>query len=387
MDDTKASQNQQKSFFLHTPSGFWRILLSAASSFGFYAILLLVFHVVQPDLDEHIAISERMWLNGKVPAHPMFYALIQVLSFFTNDAKLELMAAFLIFGTAQMMKIIAACSFVETITDQKMSWLSFAAVFISCWMITPGIFEEKFIVNQMVPNFFHNGTLMVSIPFSIWMVQNMYRLATEEDFTRTGTIILAGILSGLGKPSLLFCVIPVFPVYVFLKKGISIQLLRALQISLLLSFLVIGQSLYLRINPPNYIGTFKIEFLPFYQYGTFWDHVKVLAYSLAIPVFLFITGKKELKKDFLFFLAGCHFFGLGIAFTLVDTINGMKFNNMTWQTSVTLLLMLISFSGTYFQSDKIGLKRKVVMLMGFAACLGYFGLYSFKVIIFRTFFL
>lgn len=364
-----------------------RWLVAAASSFGYFAVVLLIYRVVQPDLDEHIIIAEGMWKNGKVPAHPVFYTLIQLLSFFTNDFELELIAAFLIFGTAQTMKIIMAGKLVETVSGKKLNLIAFLAVFISCWMITPGIFEDKFIVNQMVPNFLHNGTLLISIPFYLWMIQRMYLLVEREDSGSIRQILYSGILAGLCKPSFLFCIIPVFPLYVYLRKGISYTLLQALQVALIFAFLIIGQSLYLRLNPPNYIAEFKIKFLPFYQYGSFSQHVKVLLYSLSVPALLFVFGRKEMRNAFLYFLGACHFFGLLIAFTLVDTINGIRFNNMTWQTSVTLLLLLVLTSGIFFQSERIVRPVKLLMFSVLLACLAYTGWYSFQVIVYRNFFL
>jgi hypothetical protein len=374
--------------FLQRPVfGWWRWLAAALPSFGYFAVVILVFNVIQPDLDEHIIISEGMWENGKVPAHPMFYACIQLLSFFTNDFQLELIAAFIIFGTAQTMKIITAGNLIETISGKKLSQASFIAVFISCWMITPGIFETQYIVNQMVPNFFHNGTLLMSIPFYLWMIRRMYMLVEQDDSGSIRQILLAGIFAGLCKPSFMFCIIPVFPLYVYLRKGISYPLLQALQISLTFSFLIIGQSLYLRINPPNYISSFKIKFMPFYQYGSFSQHVKVLLYSLSVPALFFLLGRKELKKAFLYFLMACHFLGVLIAFTLVDTINGIKFSNMTWQTSITLLLLLITTSGLFFQSDRVRFSAKLFMFCVLFACLAYTGWYSFQVVVYRNFFL
>ena len=364
----------------------WIWVISAISSFSFFAVILFVFRVLQPDLDEHILISEGMWKNGKIPAHPLFYLLIQVFSLFTNNITLEIFAAFIIFSFAQTFKIVAGSVLAETITKKKLSVISFVGVFISSWIITPGVFENHFIINQMVPNFFHNGTLLLSIPFSIWMLRNIYLLVEEDDFSVIRQIIYSGLLAGLSKPSFLFCIIPVFPCYVLMRKGISRQLLSALQISLLFTFLIIGQSLYLRINPPNYISSFKIQFLPFFQYGTVFQHFKTLFYSLLIPAILYFSAKHETKTSFIGFLAGCHLFGLGIAFCLVDSINGIKFNNMTWQTSVTLLLLLISLSGIFFQSDKIRLSRKSLVLVFLLLNLGYFGWYSFHVILYRSFF-
>lgn len=365
----------------------WIWAVSAATSFSFFALMLLVFRVIQPDLDEHIIISDGMWKNGKVPAHPVFYFLIQLFSFFSKDFTLELFAAFLIFSLAQTFKIISGVALVETISKKEISNWAFFGVLVTCWIITPGFFDEKFIINQIEPNFFHNGTLLVSAPFSIWMVRNMYLLAECDDFSKTKYILYSGIMAGLSKPSILFCVIPLFPFYAYMCRGISRNLLKALQISLLLSFLIIGQSLYLRINPPNYIDTFKIHFLPFYQYGSVYQHLKVVFFSLIIPLMIFIFGKGVFKNAFFSFLVACHALGLTIAFTLVDSINGIKFNNMTWQTSLTLLTILISMVGLFFQSGKISIIFKSIVTLFLNFCLGYFAWYAYQVIIYRSFFI
>lgn len=362
-------------------------IFSTLSSCVFFSTTILYFKVWQPDLDEHILISEGMFENGKVPAHPLFYFFIQFFSFFSKNFRLEVFAGFLVFSAAQTMKIIASSDLVESISRRKMTWIGFLVVFCSCWVITPGIFEEHFIINQIVPNYFHNGTLHLSIPFSLWLLRKIYLFVELNEERRIRQIIQLGIIAGLCKPSILFCLIPLFPAYVYLRKGISGQLLGALQVSLLFSFLLIGQSLYLRLNPPNYISSFKIEFRPFFQFGSLWYHFKVLVYSLFLPLLLFIAGWPKSRNPFILFLALCHFLGLIITFTLVDSINGIKFNNMTWQSSVTLLLLLVSTGGLVFQSEKIGMKAKLSLLLLFMGYMAYTAQYFFHVIVYRSFFL
>jgi len=365
----------------------WIWIFSTLSSCVFFSVIILLFNVLQPDLDEHILISEGMFLNGKIPAHPLFYFFIQLFSFFSKNFRLEVFAGFLIFSAAQILKIIASSDLVESISRRKMTWIGFLVVFCSCWVITPGIFEEHFIINQIVPNYFHNGTLHLSIPFSLWLFQKIYQFVELNEERRIRQIIQLGIIAGLCKPSILFCLIPLFPTYVYFRKGISGQLLGALQISLLFSFLLIGQSLYLRMNPPNYITTFKIEFHPFYQFGSLWNHFKVIIYSLFLPLILYIAAMPKSRNPFIYFLALCHLLGLIIAFTLVDSINGVRFNNMTWQTSVTLLLLLVTTGGLFFQSEKIVLKAKLGMLVVIMGYMAYSVNYFFHVIVYRSFFI
>jgi len=369
-----------------SPGLFWGI--SIAFSFGFYFFPLIVFRIVQPDLDEHIVISENMFVDWHVPAHPLFYFLIQLFSFFTKNLTLEIWAAFLVFSLAQLLKIYASREVVEEIFGYKLTIFSYLVLVLCQLVISFSIFESHFIMNQMSPNYFHNGTLQLSIPFALLLFREAVRFQKSEGSYRILKILGFGLLVCLSKPSFLFCFIPLFPTYILFTRGIGRKLLGSLKILTLFSFIIIGQSLYLKLNPPNYVTSFKVLFLPFYQFGSFQSHLSMMFYG-SFLILLGLLLEPRLRKEASFqFLIAMLFFAYVISFLFVDSINGNLYSNMTWQTTVILYLLLIVACGHIFQPQKVGFHwRQGLFLFALLANVGYTFIYFIYVIGMRTFFI
>lgn len=323
-------------------------------SFGFYGLLLLVFRVIQPDLDEHIVIAENMFTDGKVPAHPFFYFLIRLFSAFSLNFKAELFAAFVVFSLAQAAKLYASRSLVETIFSIRLSAVAIAGLFLCQLVISFSVSEPRFIINQISPNYFHNGTLQLSLPFALWCLREAIVFSrSEEENPPFRFILYSGFLCGLAKPSFLFCFIPSFPVFLFFRHGLSRKLLSGLQVATLFSFLVMGQSFYLKINPPNYVTSFRVLFLPFYQFGSLSSHLSMLVFGGFCAWAGILLRPSWWRNPLGIWLLGMWVFSLGISFTLVDEINGDRYSNMTWQTSVLFyLLLLVSFGAVVSAEER-----------------------------------
>jgi hypothetical protein len=362
---------------------------SALVSFGFYFFLLIVFRILQPDLDEHIVISENMFKDWHVPAHPLFYFLVQLLSFFTRNLNLEIWAAFVVFSMAQVLKLRFSQLLIEEAFGYKLDLFSFLVLILIQFIISFSAFENYFIVNQISPNYFHNGTLQLSIPFAILLFREALRFEkSREEAPTIRKMVLFGLIMGLAKPSFLFCFIPVFPAYIFYTSGIGRKLLGSLQVSTLFTFLVIGQSYYLRVNPPNYVTSFKVLFMPFYQFGSLGSHLTMILMG-CLPVILGCLLEPGILKDkrfhFLMAMLGLAYL---ISFLFVDMINGALFSNMTWQTTVVLYILIIMVFGKLFRPDSKmeGLKRiafSVLILIQ----VGYTAFYLFHAISMHTLFI
>lgn len=352
---------------------FW---LAGVFSFAFYGLLILGFGVIQPDLDEHIVISENMF-DGRIPAHPMFYTFIQLFSWFTKSKKLEIIAGTLIFSMAQWAKIAISRQILEEIFGLKFTILPFLILLSLQLIISFSLGDSHFIVNQICPNYFHNGTLACSIPFALLLFRESWRFAHQPDYPNR-YMVYFGFLMALAKPSFLFCFIPLFPAFILYLHGLGRKLLGSLQVSLLLTFVIMGQSFYLRLNPPSYIGSFKVAFMPFYHYGTPFMHVKLVLGGLFLCLPLLLIGGKSLfrRADFLFILAML-VFAYGLSFNFVDIINGYMFSNMSWQTTIVLYLLMIMAFGYAWTKKNVPLWQWGLFSIFFLANLFYTLLYLF----------
>jgi hypothetical protein len=363
-------------------------MISILFSFGLFGILLLKFHVLQPDLDEHILISEGMFNEWRVPAHPLFYFFVQLFSFFTKKLSWEVNAAFVVFSLAQLAKIKFSKDLIEDVFQYKMGFWSFGALILLQVCISFSIFGTDFIIGQISPNYFHNGTLMISMPFAIKLLHEGYRFQKEGGRNGIKKMILFGLLVALSKPSFLFCFIPVFPAYILVTRGMSRELLGSLQVSTLLSFMIIGQSYYLKFNPPSYVQSFKVLVLPFHQFGTLPGHLTMFFGGLFL-IFIALALNFELIRNRLFqWIFLMQLLGYFIAIIFVDSIDGIYFSNMTWQASAVLYLLLIISAGSIFKpsSNQNFVWRKVIFSLALLANSGYSLYYLYLAVGLRTLF-
>jgi hypothetical protein len=364
---------------------FWAI--SAIFSFGFYFCLLIIFRILQPDLDEHIVISENMFTDWHVPAHPMFYFLVQLLSFFSKNMNLEIWAAFFIFSFAQLLKIRVSKILIEEVFNYRMGLFPFLMLLLAQLVISVSIFESKYIVDQISPNYFHNGTLQLSLPFALLLFLESWRFQKGSENYSIRGMLFYGILVCLSKPSFLFCFIPMFPTYILYTKGIGRKLLSSLQVSTLFTFFIIGQSFYLRLNPPNYVTSFKVLFMPFYQFGDFRGHISMIFYGCFLIILTFAMDWKFVKEELIQFLVSMLVLAYLISFLFVDMINGDLYSNMTWQASVVIYILLIVCLGRVFKPGKDqSLIKKGVFSIAIAFNVVYTFLYLFHAIGMRTLF-
>lgn len=362
--------------------------IAASFSFGLYFILLIVFRVEQPDLDDHIVISENMFKDWRVPAHPLFYSLIQLLSFFSKNHDLEVFAAFLVFSLTQFAKILISKRLIEEVFNYTLDLFGFLVLVMAQLVISFSVFEKYFIINQICPNFFHNGTLQLSIPFVLLLLLEAWRFAKGDEKYSIKKMLLYGLLVALSKPSFLFCFIPVFPAYILYVNGIGRKLLASLQVSTLFTFIIMGQSFYLRMNPHSYLTSFKIAFLPFFQFGSLQSHMSMMVYGLFIPIIAFCLKPQYFQDRFVQFLLVMLVLSFAISFSFVDVLNGVYYSNMTWQTSVIMYLLLAFGLGCIFKPGVNGLTwKQLVFSIAVLANAVYSLIYFFYAVGMKTLFI
>jgi hypothetical protein len=342
-------------FFLSEISNRERHLIAGFFSLLLFMILLLWGKIFQPDLDEHIAISSRM-MKGETIGHPLFFLLLQVFSLFSNENGPMLFAAFLIFSAASYGKIIFSLQLCETIREKTVNRLMNIMVILCQLALGFPFLSEGFIKGNLSPNFFHNGTLSLSIPPSLYLLNKSILWLKNKETGRPFRMLIAGIIIVLSKPSFLFCWIPVMPCYVLYKEGAGRKLISFLQISIVLIFALFAQSLLLKSSSIN----FKIVFAPLGFFGSIQNHLAVFFAAFIFPASTLITNLNYWKKnDGLFFLL-MMVQGLFLSFLFYDVINGFISPNMTWQSSIMNYLLLLF--GSIALADLLEKRRFILAL-------------------------
>lgn len=349
------------------------------SSFGLYAVLVLKYRIVQPDLDEHIQFSNDMFIDWKVPAHPLFYFLIQLFSGFSKNLDKEIFAAFLIFSSAQFAKIWASHRLIQNLFGYTLEGVGFLLLILMQYCISFSFTELKFIVGQISPNYFHNGTLLVSMPFALLLLGEGYKFWEQPTHKKLLLILLFGFFTLLGKPSFLFCFIPVFPLFVLLRYKFSVTFYKSVIASAGLFACIVLQSLYLKFNPPNYVKSFDVFFMPFYQFGDATGHFKTIIFGggiwlVGLILFPKMVNEKPLQLGLMLLVPA-----FTIAFLFVDMVNGDLYSNMTWQaTIVTYMMIVIVLGAIYKPVNQITAWKKFL----FACVIGAYLLYTIAYLLF-----
>jgi hypothetical protein len=352
-----------------------------------YGIIILVFKVDRPDLVLHIGIAEKAFATNNYPVHPIFFGLLEVISFFTHQYPLFLFAGFIIFSAAQYFKIILSLKILQEYFNRDITILLFLAVLVLQAAIPIPFFSENFMVNSLSINYFHNGTLAVSIPFALALMLNMMRYHKTGDNQYLKQALLFAILTCLSKPSFLFCFAPVFPFAVLVKRGFSVPLLKAVQLSTLIVLVIVSQSIYLKVNT---LIAFQAKFQFLFLFGSPMNHLRVLAEGFTIGWAILLCFHRRIFDD-LFTFAAFFFVLLGyfISFSFVDYIDGTISPNFVWQsTIVNYLFVLLAMPFFIPQTSlsqlnwKSGLCSLVLLVHGICGLM-----YLKNVCLFRIFYL
>ena len=314
-------------------------LISLTVSVLLYCIIILVYKVDRPDLVLHIGIAEKAFATNNYPVHPIFFGLLELLSFFTHQYQFLLFAGFVIFSAAQYFKIVLSLKILQEYFNREITILLFLAVLVLQVAIPIPFLSENFMINSLSINYFHNGTLNVSIPFALALVLNMMRYLKTGDNLDFKRALLFAILTCLSKPSFLFCFASVFPFAVLVKRGFSVQLLKTVQLSTLIVFVIIAQSLYLKAN--TWVA-FQAKFQFLFLFGSPMNHLRVLAEGFAIGWVIMLCFYRRIYND-LFLFAAFFFVLLGyfISFSFVDYVDGVISPNFVWQSSVVNYLFVL----------------------------------------------
>lgn len=314
-------------------------LVSLSLSVVLYGIIILVFKVDKPDLALHIGIAEKAFATNNYPVHPIFFGLLELISFFTHQYSFLMFAGFVVFSAAQYFKIVLSLKILQEYFNREVTVLLFLAVLLLQAAIPIPFFSENFMISSISLNYFHNGTLNVSIPFALSLMLNMMRYHKTGENRYFKQALLFAVLTCLSKPSFLFCFAPVFPFAVLVKRGFSVPLLKTVQLSTLIVFIIIAQSLYLKANT---LVAFQAKFHLLFLFGTLWNHLRVLAEGFAIGWVILLLYHRRIFDD-LFTFAAFFFVLLGyfISFSFVDYVDGVISPNFVWQSAIVNYLFVL----------------------------------------------
>ena len=347
------------------------------ASFVPYFIIIYLFKIDKPDLVAHISFADDLIDAQNKPAHPIFFLLIKLLSGFSSSYDAKLFASCLIFSIAQFFTLYFSVRIIKELFNREMNLLMHVLLLSLQFAIPIPFFLNDIRYNSLSMNYFHNGTLSASLPFAYGLCFYAFKFLMHDSLSCLKKAYYFSLLLILTKPSFTFCFIPTFPIYAFLKYGLSTKLLRSLQLSIFMAFGIVAQSFYLRHYTPSYLKDFKIKFQPFFLYGSAINHIRIVAEGFLVGiVFLVLYFKKVLKSEYLIFATILVVIGYTISFTMIDFLNGSAFPNMSWQTTIVNKIAIL-FCLPYFVpiALKEGINWKTILVSFVLLLHGFYGAY------------
>ena len=306
-------------------------------SFLLFGTLIGYYKIVQPDLKLHLKHSIDM-MDGKLIAHPTFFLLVQIFSGFSRNETILLFTSTILLSLSQYFKCTLSIQLIKEIFSLPTSIVCVGGVLIAQVAIGNSLLLNHYIAGNISPNYFHNGTYLMSMPFVLLFIIENFRYYKDGKNEHSYLMLVYGLLIILTKPSFLFCWLPVMPFLWWLKFGSTKSLLRILQVAVLLAVGIIIQSQVLKSGSAN----FKVIFDPLMYFGSLKDHIKIFIASqfffLAV-VLLFRNRINDSPLTMATILLALQ--GFIISFSFYDVINGIISPNMTWQSSIIAYIELI----------------------------------------------
>jgi|GEM_PF-3006497 len=240
-----------------------------------------------------------------------------------------------------------------------------------------------YIVN---PNCWHNSTYLVTLPFSILMFFQGFRLINDPDTRNTLTAILLVFLNVFIKPVYFLSFAPVFFLFTLYFNGISKKFAASLLpvffggLCLLFQLFVLSKNIYSAGGKGIRLDFFAL-FEP--HYGSIWIFILSLFFAFAFPIAFYILnpqfiGEKESVFSFLTTLLS-----LLLVLFFVEDGTRLTAGNFLWglMASVNLLFTVaVIFFIRKYKSARFDLRFYVPFLV---LCLHYLAgfAYILKIIV------
>ncbi len=380
---------------------------------GMVFLHLLIYYLQNPkntDLQDHIA---RIAFTKGLPTNPSlvytFYdSCVGLLSGFSDQAKRVRWALISVLGLALGAKYFFSVTYAHK-TNPKIPFLilSISAIIANFIVLLP-IFLPKWYLGKIFPNIWHNPTINFSLPFSVVAFFSVFFYLEKPKNSYLLLFFLSSIALITSKPSFLFCLIPIFPLFAFYQYPFRKEFYWATGLSLFFFLLLLYQAnaIFFSWFLPNPVQNTQlitaeipqtvsvesgIEFGFFKLLLHFSDGaigaVANLLLSLLFPLCYLILYFNHVKRDKLFLLAtAIMFMGLFIYFFITQKGKYFFHGNFYWQTIPASYLWhwvsLIGFLGIW-QKQNFRVSWREIAFLSLLLCYFLSGMFYLYRVVFE----
>lgn len=352
------------------------------------------------DMQIHNLIVQKI-MNGEfvMPPHFFYFVLIILLSGITSIAN----ASIIVLSAALALKFFATRQIIQKFYHQigftDIKFLN-SGIFLLCFslLFLTNLPNKLFGNNDIPPISWHNSTVVMIMPFSIWLFWYSYLFLKNNNWRTLLIIIVVGILSVLIKPSFVLVFIIVFPFFLLYKYKLSSVTFKASAIIVLFIIALGAQYFYtykyLSGNPLlKEYNNIKIVISPFNAWhqisgNIFFSFLGWALYPLLFLLVYFKQATRSLFYNYSFFL---YVTGMLIFILLSEkTLEGQNISavNFLWQAIVChyiwFVVSLIVHVKILSEKKSFSFKDIVLILVCCAFILSGM-LYAFRTIIYPGF--
>jgi hypothetical protein len=370
----------------------------------YYAIVL--YSRIDTDIQPHATIAfSFVNQNTRVTPNFLYFFLVATLAFFSKTRALYYVSSIFLICAAISSKFLLTKyylqKYVSAKIDKRLTYLlSIVLLFVFALPGANFFISKTFYLGQIVPNVWHNSTVIFLMPFSIMLFFECYKVLYDQPITNGGKsnlkIFALIVLNALIKPSFLFVIIPVSILLVSIsiaRKQNSLQRAKILWPFLAGITFVVAE--YILIYKLSYVSTAVggqadsgVIMAPFQVWDYFSDNMLIaLLSSLFFPIVYAIVSNGAVLKNKMVQFAVVNFI-VGLAVYILFVENGeRKFHaNFYWQvvvvTYMLFFVLLIDLANNILQK-KLSIQKQIVACGALALHFIWGAAYWLKIIIFN----
>ncbi|WP_298548075.1 hypothetical protein [uncultured Aquimarina sp.] len=302
--------------------------------------------------------------QSSYPPHFMFFFLVNLLSFFSNNVSLMFLAAIIIFSSANVVKYVVSKKVILDIITNSTYEYKCRVVKIVCFAMLfsfalPDIYNffilKKMYLGRYPSVVWHNSTITLLFPFALLLFWKQFKIIHHKNlktFNRNVFLCCLLVIINISiKPSFIFVFAPVSMFLIY--QGVDLSNFKR---SIMLSIPTLVAVVLLGVQ---YIGIYHFEIGSFYTakssvaiskpfefvriFIPLWYTPIAIVMSFGLPISAIIAYKNDILK-FKPFLYSLYLTILGVLISAFIIEEGpRKFaGNFTWQNIICSYLMLMT---------------------------------------------
>lgn len=351
-----------------------------AGVFTWFLVKAILDYGVLSDIPDHARSVQEIILGSReVPGNFLFFEFVAALAFFLPDFSSILFNILVVVAFSVALKYyLAAKLFAPETGKPGFQWTWFVVAFFllfasplpSMKQGAEGFSLESFVflVGKIPLNNWHNSTLILSIPFSIWVYSEALAFLRKQEVKSLLAVLTGSILVILIKPSFFLAFAPVFLIFACYRLGWG-RHLGAVVAVLFLGFSVLATEFFSVYKPTFGAAQSSIAMAPFSVWEMYSDNfLRDSLLSFAFPLSIIFIYFKEIRGNFqIWFSWALMGFAILIFIFVVETGIWAHHGNFSWQNIPCNFMLFLTGVSVWFNLMQnrgwIGWKDMILMLV------------------------